>query len=265
VFVKDRLNRRALGGHLPINPALTPSSPNTHKHNNSPRALLSLQPADASTARTVTPLAIEGGDSDSSGIGASAFPAAETGGAPAAALSFSGDAARPAATLLVVAAPLTTPAAAAGVTAGIARLIPAGADVAVLAALSGLRPPSGKGEGGGGGGAAVVADATTRVADPAVAALLHALAGCGHDTALVTVRGHRPTTAAGGEDGGLEAATALGGAAAARAPPGVLRFVPERAARLVPSLAAVRAAGGGGGEGGGGAPREPEAGGLLYC
>jgi len=240
--------------------ALTPSS--LLNLQPSPRALLSLAPADpATTPRTLTPLPIEAcsEDAESSGVGPSAFPAVETGGAGAAAVGF-GDPAAPALTLLLVAAPLTTPAAAAGVAAGLAGLLPSERprlEVTVVAALPGLSAA-------GGGAAAAPLPPSARVGDPAVAALLHALAGVGVRPSLLGVRGHRPTLDGGGaageeEDGGAAAAAALG-AAAAGSSGGVARFAGERAARLVPGVAAVRA----GSARHGGMTMEPEGGGLMY-
>jgi len=240
--------------------ALTPSS--LLNLQPSPRALLSLAPADpATTPRTLTPLPIEAGseDAESSGVGPSAFPAVETGGAGAAAVGF-GDPAAPALTLLLVAAPLTTPAAAAGVAAGLAGLLPSERprlEVTVVAALPGLSAA--------GGAAAAPLPPSTRVGDPAVAALLHALAGVGLRPSLLGVRGHRPTLDGGGaageeEDGGAAAAAAALGAAAAGASGGVARFAGERTARLVPGVAAVRA----GSARHGGMTMEPEGGGLMY-
>ena len=221
----------------------------------SPRALLSLTPADPATPRTVTPLVVEGGEAAS--VGPSAFPAVETGGAAAAAVSF-GDPTAPSLTLLLVVAPLTSPAAAAGVAAGLAGLLPSDRplDVTVVAALPGVTGP----------GAAVVAaavlPATSRVPDPAVAALLPALAGVGVRPALLAVRGHRPVVGgSGGDEDAAAAAAALGEAVAGKVG-GVARWAPERAARLAADGRAVRA--GGRGDGGAGMTREPEGGGLMY-
>jgi hypothetical protein len=74
------------------------------------------------------------------------------------------------------------------------------------------------------------------VADAVAAAWLHCLAAVGRPAALVTAHGHRPA-AGDQEDASAEAAVALAKAVAEKC--GVAAS-PDRAARLRPSLAALR-------------------------
>lgn len=225
----------------------------------SPRALLSLVPADAATTtRTLTPLPIAG--ATAAEVGPSAFPAAETGGERAVAVSFApnNDPAHPTLTLLLVTAPLLTPTAAAGIACSLAGLLPVddgpGREVSIVAALPGWAGPD--------GAAAMTAPPATRVADAAIAALIHACRAVGVVSHLRAVVGHRPPPELRGLGDEVAAATCLG-AGAEDAAGGVATFSPARAARMVPDRAAVRAvAAGASGEGG--MTTEPEAGGLMF-
>ena len=129
--------------------------------------------------------------------------------------------------------------------------------MSVVAALPGVS--------GAAAAAAPVLPPTTRVADGAVAALLHALAAVGLTPRLIATRGHRPPAEGGGEGdagaAGAAAAAALGKAAEAAAG-GAARYSAARAARLVPAGPAVRAASAGGRHGG--MTTDPESGGLMY-
>ena len=203
----------------------------------SPRALLSLTPSDPSTTRTVHPILLPAAPGASS-----AFAAHETGGAPAAVINFTLPGAPPTLSLIVIAAPLVGPTAAAAVAALAASLPPprAGAPpplvVAAQALPAGLAKAALSGVVWGG-----VCDSPTwpaggAVADAVAAAWLHCLAAVGRPAALVTAHGHRPA-AGDQEDASAEAAVALAKAVAEKC--GVAAS-PDRAARLRPSLAALR-------------------------
>lgn len=188
--------------------------------------------------RTVHPLTLP-----SAPDAASAFPAHETGGAPAAVINFApSSGARPTLSLIVLTAPLDGAAAAIAVASLAAALPLPRPDAPPALVLAAQALPAGAAKAARGGviwGGACEAPtwpAGGSVTDAAAAAWLHCLPAVGRPAALVATHGHRPA-AGGADDAGAGPAAALAAAVADTC--GVVAS-PDRAARLRPAAAALR-------------------------
>jgi len=252
-----------------------------HQKTNRARALLSLSAPDEGTKRKRTVHPIKLNSLPSSSSSSASFPSAELTSetsAPAVVVNFfdGEDQATPAASLVVVTAPVSDSRAAsvaAEIAAGVAaRAAGEAAEVLVIAALRLDLPPSTaaasdkeenkgpvvfwSGTGGFGSSSSSSSDRTlaadTKIADGFVSALVLALSllmplpssrpsvPTSSAVSLAAVEGRRPAVAPLGsefdDESSLEAASALGETAASALK---LRFSKERAARLAPARAAL--------------------------